>query len=309
MVQILANGIQIEADAAGDPSAVAILLIRGLGTQMIQWPPSLLRELVAAGHRVVRFDNRDVGLSQKFDSHPTTDLATVMQTVRAGGAPEVAYRLDDMAEDAIGVLDAFGIERAHVLGISMGGMIAQLVAAKHPDRTRSLISVMSSSGDPSLPAAKPEAMQVLMSRPENPLDRECVIEHGLAGRRVIGSPDYPDDDEQVRDELGRAFDRCYHPAGVARQMAAVIASGSRVPLLARIAAPTLVIHGAADPLVDIEAGRDTARRIPGARFEVIAGMGHDLPSALVPRLVDLIVEHTRKADAGGAHAQAVAPSA
>jgi pimeloyl-ACP methyl ester carboxylesterase len=233
-----------------------------------------------------------VGLSQKLDELGAPDLSKVM-----GGNADpsaVPYRLRDMAADSIGVLDAFGIERAHVFGMSMGGMIAQEIAAGFPDRTRSLVSVMSSSGDPSVPGPTPEAMRVLMESPERPDDRECVVEHGLAGRRVVGSPGYVDPDDVVREELRTAFDRCSHPVGVARQLAAVMGSGSRSDLLATISAPTLVIHGLDDPLVHPEGGRHTASRIPGARLEEIPGMGHDLPSGLVPRLIELVLEHTRR---------------
>jgi pimeloyl-ACP methyl ester carboxylesterase len=300
VVQVVANGVRIECRVEGDAKAPAILLIRGLGTQMSQWPVTFTDGLCAAGLRVVRFDNRDVGLSQKFDAAGVPDIAKAVAAMRAGETPVVPYTLDAMAADCIGVLDALEIGRAHVLGISMGVMIAQLVAARHPDRTRSLISVMSSSGHPSVPPGRPEAMAVLTSQPDRPGERSSVIEHGLAGRRVIGSPGYRDPDDTVRAELGVAFDRCHHPAGVARQLAAVIAAGSRAELLARIRVPTLVIHGTDDPLVQPEGGRDTARRIPQASLELIPGMGHDIPQGLVRRLVDLVAEHTRKADLASA---------
>ncbi len=292
MGQVTANGIRIEAERVGNPNSPALLIVRGLGTQMIQWPETFV-DALARERNVILFDNRDVGKSQKFDDAGVPDLATLM----SGGDADVPYRLKDMAADAVGVLDAFGVERAHVFGMSMGGMIVQHMAAHFPERVRSLISMMSTSGDPSLPPPTRAAMAVLMEAPERPDDRECVVEHGLTGRRVVGSPVYPDTDEVVRDELGRAFDSCMHPQGVALQMAAIAASGPRVELLKGITAPTLVIHGADDPLVRLEGGRDTARLIPGAALEVIDGMGHDLPGGLVPRLVDLILRHTDKADA------------
>lgn len=298
MGQLSTNGIRIEAARIGATDAAAILLIRGLGTQMCQWPQSFLDGL-ARELQVVIFDNRDVGLSQKIDEAGMPDLAGLMS---AGESAEAPYLLSDMAADCIGVLDAFGIERAHIFGMSMGGMIGQELAGRYPNRTRSLISMMSSSGDPSLPPATHEAMRVLTESPERPTDRMCVVEHGLKGRRVIGSPGYVDPDEVVREELGQAFDRCHHPQGVARQMAAVIASGSRVELLQGVHAPTLVIHGTDDPLVRPAAGRHTAEQIPGAQLEEIEGMGHDLPLGLVPKLVGMILDHTRKADdaiAGG----------
>ena len=288
MAQVDAGGIRIEVERIGDPERQAILLIRGLGTQMCQWPTPFL-DALASELQVVVFDNRDVGLSQKFDEAGTPDLGKIMS-----GRDAAPYLLRDMAADAIGVLDAFGIDRAHVFGMSMGGMIAQEVAGRFPDRTRSLISVMSSSGDPSVPPPTREAMRVLMETPERPGDRDCVVEHGLAGRRVIGSPDLIDPDDVVRDELGRAFDRCSHPVGVARQLAAVSASGSRVELLQTVRAPSLVIHGLDDPLVHPEGGRHTAAQIPGARLEEIPGMGHDLPLGLCPRLAALVLDHVRK---------------
>jgi len=290
MGQVSANGIQIEAERIGDADAPAILLIRGLGTQMCQWPAPFLDGL-ASEFQVVTFDNRDVGLSQKFDEAGVPGLASLLSPGKSTRAP---YLLRDMASDCVGVLDAFEIERAHVFGMSMGGMIAQELAGRFPERTRSLISVMSSSGDPSLPPATPEAMRVLTESPERPEDRECVIEHGLKGRRVVGSPGYVDPDDVVREELGQAFDRCHHPQGVARQMAAVIASGSRVELLRRVQAPTLVIHGKDDPLVHPEGGRHTAEQVSGARLEEIEGMGHDLPLGLLSTLVALVLEHARK---------------
>ena len=291
MPQVHANGIQIEAARIGDADAPSILLIRGLGTQMCQWPAPFLEGL-AREFQVVTFDNRDVGLSQKFDEAGVPDLGSLISSGGSAGAP---YLLRDMAADCIGVLDAFEIERAHVFGMSMGGMIAQELAGRFPQRTHSLISVMSSSGDPSVPPATPEAMRVLTESPERPEDRDCVVELGLKGRRVVGSPGYVDPDETVRQELGEAFDRCNHPQGVARQMAAVIASGSRVELLRGIQSPTLVIHGTEDPLVHPEGGRHTAEQVAGARLEEIEGMGHDLPYGLVPRLVELVVEHAKKA--------------
>lgn len=291
MPQVQANGIQIEATRVGNENAPAILLIRGLGTQMCQWPAPFLDGL-AHEYQVVTFDNRDVGLSQKFDEAGVPDLGSL---ISSGGSADVPYLLRDMAADCVGVLDAFEIERAHVFGMSMGGMIAQEVAGRFPGRTHSLISVMSSSGDPSVPPATPEAMRVLTESPERPEDRDCVVELGLKGRRVVGSPGYVDSDEAVRHELGEAFDRCNHPQGVARQMAAVIASGSRVDLLRRVEAPTLVIHGTDDPLVHPEGGRDTAKHVAGARLEEIEGMGHDLPSGLLPKLVELVLDHARKA--------------
>jgi pimeloyl-ACP methyl ester carboxylesterase len=296
-VQISANGISIEVDEAGAADAPPVLLIRGLGTQMIQWPGDFRRTLTDRGFRIVLFDNRDVGLSQKLAAAGRPDMGAVMRAIREGRPPDVPYTLFDMAADAIGVLDALEIGRAHVVGISMGGMIAQVLAARYAERVRSLVSIMSSSGHPDLPPPTPEAMQVLMSAPEDPTDRECVIRHTMKGRRVIGSPGYPQDDTSLRREVAAAYDRCYDPDGIARQMVAVISGGSRATLLAEIKAPTLVIHGADDPLVPVECGRDTAKRIPSARLEIIPGMGHEISPGLTATLGHLIADHAERTDA------------
>lgn len=280
-MQVRANGIAIEVESRGASEAPPFLLIRGLGTQLIHWPDALLDALVARGFRVVVFDNRDAGLSRKFD-----------------GAPSPAYSIADMAADAVGVLDALGIERAHVAGISMGGMIAQVMAAEWPGRCRSLASIMSSSGAPGLPGPTPEALDALLSRPEDPTDRACVIAHAMRTQRVFESPRFAPTDDELRTLVAAAFDRCHCPDGVARQLAAVIASGDRSEQLARIAVPTLVVHGADDPLVPIAAGEDTASRIPGARFERIEGMGHDVTRTNAPILAELLAGHALAADEG-----------
>ncbi len=291
MAQIQANGIAIEIERTGKASAPAIVLIRGLGTQLIQWPEKFVQRLVDRGFQLVMFDNRDVGLSEKFESAGTPDLAALMT-----GRAQPAYQLTDMAEDVCGVLDALEIESAHIVGMSMGGMIAQLVAIMRPERTRSLVSIMSSSGRPDLPPPSPEAAAVLTSRPDRPDDRDSIIEHGMKTRRVIGSPGFPTDDTELRKQVEAAYDRSYYPQGVGRQLAAIVKGGSRVEQLKTISVPTLVIHGADDPLVPIEGGRDTAKNIPGALIEIIEGMGHELSPGLEYRLADLIADCASKAD-------------
>ena len=291
-----ANGIELEYDSVGDPAAPAVLLVMGLGTQMTRWPPALVGALVAAGYRVIRFDNRDVGLSTRLDDAGTPDMAAVFAALMSGGAPAVAYGLSDMAADAVGLLDALGIERAHLVGASMGGMIAQLVAASHPDRTRSLTSIMSSTGNPALPRASDAVLALMASPRPDPADEAAVIERAVRGGALTGSPGYPVDDA-VRAAAALAdYRRAYYPAGTLRQTAAIAAGGDRRPLLRTIAAPTLVIHGTDDPLVRVEAGRDTAAAIPGAELIEIAGMGHDVPEALVPRIAEAIVRLARRAD-------------
>lgn len=291
-----ANGIEIAYDEFGDAKAPTILLIMGLGTQMIAWPEPFCELLAVRGFHVVRFDNRDIGLSTKFDAAGPADVGAAFMQAMARKPVTSPYKLDDMAADAIGLMDTLGIQRAHVVGASMGGMIAQIVAAKYPGRTQSLISIMSSSGNPDLPPAKPEAIGALLAPRPSPDDPEKIIAHGMDVYRVIGSPGFPTSDEELRSKVVRATDRSYYPAGVGRQLVAVLGSRSRVDLLKTIAAPTLVIHGADDPLVPVEAGKDTARHVPGARLQIIPGMGHDLAPGLVPILAKAIAEHCRDAE-------------
>lgn len=285
------NGLQIAYDTAGDPKAVPILLIMGLGMQLISWPDDLVEGLVEQGFYVIRFDNRDSGLSEKFERAGTPNLPLAYLKSLVRWPIKSAYTLDDMADDALGVMRALGVNRAHVVGASMGGMIAQILAAKHPDRVLSLTSIMSSSGRRGLPGPSREARAVLFKRPANPKDMESLVSHMANTFRVIGSPAYPTPDKQLRDRIGRAIRRNVCPGGVARQMVAIAASGDRSKLLRQIDVPTLVIHGAADPLVPPACGQDTARQVPGARLEIIEGMGHDLPTQLIERLLALIDAH------------------
>ncbi len=293
MPQARANGIQLEYDSFGRTSDAPLLLIMGLGAQMLLWDDEFCGLIAERGHYVVRFDNRDVGLSTKFDHAGVPDLASIM----APGADRsgVPYTLDDMADDAAGLLDALRIDSAHIVGASMGGMIAQTVAYRHASKTRSLVSIMSSTGNPALPQARPEAMAVLMT--PRPPDRASNVEAAVTAAKVIGSPAYPADEARLRERAGRMYDRAFTPLGTLRQMAAIFAHGNRAPRLGAVTAPTLVIHGVADPLVPIEGGRDTAQSIPGAELLEIEGMGHDLPQALWGRLADAIAGHARKAEA------------
>ena len=284
-----ANGIEIDYAQGGSPDAPVMLLIRGLGTQRTQWPDSLVEGLVATGLRVITPDNRDVGGSTKFDSAGLPDLAAA---IAGSGSPP--YAVADMALDLVGLLDALEIERAHVMGISMGGMIVQHLAASHADRLLSMTSVMSSSGAPGLPSGTPEAMTALMSQPDDPTSRESVIDNSVATQKVIGSPGYSTPDAELREMFGRAYDRCYHPAGVARQLAAVMADTQRFERLSEIRVASLVIHGEDDPLIPIACGRDTAERIDKAHFHAVPGMGHDVPVGLVPTLLELLVDHVER---------------
>ncbi len=294
MPQIKANGIAIEYAAHGSRDRETILLIMGLGAQMTRWPLPLIEMFNARGFGVVTFDNRDVGLSHKFDAAGPADVAAIMAARMAGKTPAAAYTLDDMAADAAGVLDALDIGRAHIVGASMGGMIAQMVAANHAHKALSLTSIMSSTGNPALPPAKPEAMAVLMTRPASD-DLETLAANAVKAQKTIGSPAYPPDEADIRARFLEDYRRCNYPAGFTRQMAAIMASGDRRDALRRIKVPAMVVHGLADPLVPIEGGRDTAAVITGAELREIPGMGHDLPAPLYPAIVDAVVTVAQKA--------------
>jgi pimeloyl-ACP methyl ester carboxylesterase len=295
-----ANAIDLFYDEIGDAKAPALLLIMGLGAQMIGWPEAFCGRLADRGFRVIRFDNRDIGLSTKIENGPKPDLLAAFTNAAAGRPVEAPYRLDDMAKDALGLMDALSVGQAHVVGASMGGMIAQLIAARHGKRVRSLTSMMSSSGDPRLEGPTPAAGALLTAtRPPRDL-REASIQFGTNIWKVIGSPGYPSPEPELRANVERALDRSYYPAGYMRQLAAVLASGSRVELLKTIRIPTLVLHGADDPLIPVAAGRDTARHIPGAALKIVPGWGHDIPTALIPTLVEAIAAHCERADRAAA---------
>jgi pimeloyl-ACP methyl ester carboxylesterase len=294
MPQVRANGINLEYETFGDKGAPPMLLIMGLGAQMVLWPDDLCQALAAAGHHVIRFDNRDVGLSTKIEQlrHPKVIHAALASMI--GVKLKVPYTLDDMAHDAVGLLDALELPSAHVVGASMGGMIAQIVAAKFPQRVTSLGLIMTTSGNPRLPRPRLDIQLRLLRRPSS-LDREAVIEYSMETWRLIGSPEYPLTDTALRSKVERSYDRSSYRHGFARQTLAILASGSRVPLLKRIQAPTLIIHGEDDPLVPVAGAHDLATHIPGARLEIIPGMGHDLPPELLPRFSSLLIQHARNA--------------
>ena len=301
MPQVKANGIEIEYESFGPADRDAVLLIMGFSAQLTMWPTELCEELVSRGYRVIRFDNRDVGLSAKLEAKGIPDMEKLFGALMTGAAVEAPYSLDDMAADAAGLLDALKIERAHIVGASMGGMIAQLVAANHPEKTLSLTSIMSNTGNPDLPQGSPEAMGALMAPAPAPDDIEAIVARGINTWKVIGSPGYPTDDQQLRQWVMRDAKRSYYPQGVTRQFAAIVANGDRRPKLKNIKAPTVVLHGADDPLVPVAGGKDTADNIPGAELRVIPGMGHDFPLGLVPVFADAIEAAARRA-AGAARA-------
>jgi pimeloyl-ACP methyl ester carboxylesterase len=288
-----ANGITLTYEASGNPQDPPVLLIMGLGMQLTAWPRDLVDGLVEQGYYVIRYDNRDIGLSSKFDRFKKPNLALAHLKSLLGWRQAPAYTLHDMANDALGLLDALGIARAHVVGTSMGGMIAQIFAARHGARTLSLTSIMSSSGRRGLPGPSAAARAALLRGPANAGDRKQVIDHAVGVFRVIGSPSFPTPERQLRASIEAALNRNVNPAGVARQMVAIVACGDRTPLLRKIACPAMVIHGAADPLVPVACGVDTAEAIRGAKLHVIEGMGHDLPPQLIERLLALLDQHLR----------------
>jgi pimeloyl-ACP methyl ester carboxylesterase len=286
------NGsVEIEYEVTGRTGDPVILLVMGLAGQLTVWPVTFVRGLAARGFRVASYDNRDVGLSSDFGHVGAYDVAQALQRAMRGEQVEAPYTLLDMAEDGLAVLDALGASRAHLIGASMGGMIAQIIAARHPDRTLTLTSIMSTSGRPGLPAGKPEAVQALLARPPATASREEIIRYGISVRRTIGSPGYPVDDAALRAIVERNVDRRYYPEGVGRQYGAILASGDRVELLRTVRVPSLVIHGAEDPLIPPDHGRDVAALIPDSLLEIYPGMGHDLAPGVVPLLVERIARH------------------
>jgi pimeloyl-ACP methyl ester carboxylesterase len=294
-MKIRANGIDIEVEDTGADGSQAtrpvVLLIMGLGMQLVAWPPALIDALVAAGFRVIRHDNRDIGLSQSFDSQGVPNIVWASLQVKLGFTPRAPYSLHDMALDAVGVLDALKVPQAHVVGVSMGGMIAQRVALAAPSRVLSLTSIMSSSGARGLPSPRGEVLRALLSRPAGK-DAKAVMDHYVKLFGVIGSPAFPVDEAVLRERIGLGLQRSYRPAGTMRQMVAIGAdTGHRAKELGRIQSPTLVLHGTADPLVPYACGEDTARRIPGARMVGIDGMGHDMPPGVVDLLLKPLVAH------------------
>jgi len=293
MPQVQANGIAIEYEAFGDPANPPLLLIMGLGAQLTLWPIELVEALVARGYYVIRYDNRDIGLSQKFSEHGIPNFRRVALMRLFGLRARLPYRLADMAQDAAALLDVLGIERAHIVGASMGGMIAQLLAIDHGHKVSTLTSIFSTTGNPRLPQARKEAIEALLSKPPANATLEDVIPIGIKVSRAIGSPAYPAPEERLRANIARDYRRSFFPEGAARQLSAIVDDGDRRKRLGKVTAPTLVIHGVDDPLVRVEGGRDTAKAIPGAKLHEIPGMGHDLPLELVDEIVGKIADHAR----------------
>jgi pimeloyl-ACP methyl ester carboxylesterase len=285
-----ANGLKIAYETFGDPDRPAVLLVMGLGTQMIAWPDELCRTIAERGHHVIRFDNRDAGLSTHLNDLAAPSLVDLVLRRR-----KPPYTIDDMADDAVGLLDALGLDAAHVVGASMGGFIAQTIAIRHPSRVRSLTLFMTSTGSrfvghPTLAAAKQ------WFRRRHRIDRHTAIEATVNTFRVIGSRGYALDEEYLRDIAGRSYDRAYDPPGYLRQVAASVRQPNRTRHLRRITVPAVVIHGLDDPLINSSGGRAIARAIPRARLVAFNGMGHDLPRALWPRFADEICDLVRQAE-------------
>ncbi len=295
MPHVNANGLDLYYESHGPESAEPILLIMGLGAQMSRWSPDMIARLVAAGHRVIAYDNRDVGLSEKLDAAGAPNMHEVAIAMRDGKRPPVAYTLEHMAADAAGLLDALGIERAHIVGASMGGMIAQLVAADYPQKTLSLTSIMSTTGNQELPRATPEALARLNTPAPDPTkDLEGFLENAVTGAKVMAGR-YPPDEATVRAQSLSDFKRCYYPVGFQRQYAGVVASPDRRPKLKTITAHTVVIHGDVDPLVPLAGGKDTAENIPGAELIVVPGVGHEMPGPVLDVFVNGILSAVARA--------------
>jgi len=295
MARTSANGIEIEYSIDGPQTGEVVLMIAGLGGQMVDISGAFGTELLRRGYRLITFDNRDIGLSTHLSGAGHPDMAAVHQAIKAGEAPPVAYDLHDMADDAVGLLDALGIRQAHLVGVSMGGMIAQLVAAAHPERTRSLTSIMSTTGNPALPSPTPQAQKV-MSTPPRSNSLDDLVEANVSAFKVLAGPGYPTADAVMRERARRSIQRAFDPDGVARQAAAVVASGDLRPRSKTITARTIVVHGEDDPIFPPAHARDLVETITGAELRMIPGMGHDFPDTLAPVLaeaVDDVIRRTR----------------
>jgi pimeloyl-ACP methyl ester carboxylesterase len=291
--KVNANNIEIHYETFGDPSAKPLLLIMGFGSQLIHWDEEFCEMLAKRGHYVIRYDNRDVGLSTKIDEAGTPDFLKAISSFQKGEKVQAPYTMDDMADDAVGLLDALKISSAHICGCSMGGVIAQYIAINHPSRVLSLTSMMSTTGNPDLPPLNPEAMKLFLL--PVPSKRDAYIKDYVKREKVMYGPIIPLDEERRRLYAAKAYDRCFYPQGNTRQIMALLTSGNRKPALASVKIPTLVIHGGNDPLVSLEAGKDTAEAIPGAELLIIDGMGHSLPPETWSQVVDGISRNTTKA--------------
>lgn len=291
MPKAYVNDIVIEYDTIGESNLQPILLIAGLGSQLLAWPENFCEILAENGFLVIRFDNRDVGLSTKFEDAGIPDMAEISAAYVRGEKPKIPYTLEDMADDAIGLLDALHIKKAHICGASMGGMIAQIIAYRHPTRVLSLTVIMSTTGNPELPPSKPEIMMQFFA--PVPSEREAYINEMIKRDSLINGT-FPYIESQSREYRTNEYDRSYYPDGIARQLAAMAVPGNIKPYLSSIIVPTVVIHGSEDPFNLVEAGKDIASSIPGAELVIIEGMGHSFPREVIPRIISEIVTNSKK---------------
>ncbi|MFX1587685.1 MAG: alpha/beta fold hydrolase [Promethearchaeota archaeon] len=288
------NNITIEYETIGDPISKPLLMITGLGSQLLAWSDEICNVLAENGFFVIRFDNRDVGLSTKFEDAGIPDMVEISAAYTRGEIPKVPYTLEDMADDAIGVLDALNIEKAHICGASMGGMIAQIIAYRHPARVLSLALIMSTTGNPELPHSKPDIMMQFFA--PVPSEREAYIDE-MVKRDSLITGTFPYDERQSREYRTREYDRCYYPEGIARQLAAMAVPGNIKPYISAILAPTIVIHGSEDPFNLIEAGKDIATTIPNAELLIIDGMGHSFSREVLPEIIEALIANSNKNNA------------
>lgn len=293
---ITSSGIRLHYQDHGDPQAPVVILIMGLGAQMTVWPEPFIEYLVKQRFRVIRFDNRDVGLSSKLDDHGQPNLITQALKQKFKLQSNPPYTLDDMAQDVIDLMDGLKIPKAHIVGASMGGMIAQIIAAKFRKRCKSLTSMMSTTGNPKLPKANLKVMWQLVTNRRGNKNEEAAIEQTVKLNRILGSPEYPMDELELRRLAEQNIKRSYHPSGFKRQLAAITSAGNRIPLLQRIKVPTLIIHGSDDPLIPVQAGLDTAIHINKSKIRIIRGMGHNIPLSLCEPLAKMIFKHARKTE-------------
>jgi pimeloyl-ACP methyl ester carboxylesterase len=293
-VRARTNGLELEYETFGDENAPPLLLVMGFSQQLIAWDNGFCLQLASRGFHVVRFDNRDVGLSTKLDAAPVPNMTAIL----GGDGSTIAYSIEDMADDTAGLVEALGLDAVHVAGLSMGGMIAQSLAIRHPSRVRSLASIMSTTGDRAVGQASSEALAFVGRR--GPTERSAAIEHGVLVWRTLRSPGYPFDDATVRDRVVRSYDRSFYPRGAARQAAAIVSQRDRTDALRRVNVPAVVVHGANDPLIHVSGGEATAGAIPGARLVVVPGMGHDLPEGVWPIVIDAVASNIDRGQASKA---------
>ncbi len=297
MTRVLANNIAIEVEEYGDPSNPPVLLIMGLAGQLIYWPPAFIDGLVKAGFYVIAFDNRDIGLSEKLHAKSALNPLAYLALSRFVNVSKLApYTLVDMAADTAGVLDALSIEKAHVIGVSMGGMIGQVLAANDKDRVKSFTAIMSTTNNPSLPKADQNLVKELFVTRTQPRTRKGLVDRSMHLWSLIGTKDGGNDPVEFRKRLEAAVDRCTYPQGVRRQIAAIIATGDLRRWTKKIEAPTLVVHGAEDPLTPFKGGLDIAANVSGARAEIIDGMGHDLPPKYLPKILEFVTDHLKSVE-------------